>query len=254
MPEPEDQRLSAIGSAMQDGEIELDPRLERLVYGQLSPEDLAQLRADSAHDETLAAAIEMLEPASPALEDKLVDVALDSARPSPPTVERDASIISLRHWAPAAATLAAAAAIAFAWLPSSPPASLPPFTATVESSQPGWRGPTDNDARERTLSIVLRPETTVEDKALEARLFVIGVDGAAQRLDVAADVRRGVARWQVAVAEIAPIDAQHLTLIAVVARPGFVPDAETVARASSGSGWQSDRIEVALRSPKRHAP
>ena len=100
----DDELLRAVAETMKSSEIQLDPRLERLVHGQLTDDELRKLNDDAARDERLALAMNMLQPPSEAFEERVVDAAAHAAKPA-------GQVLRLRTWAPWAAALAASVAL-----------------------------------------------------------------------------------------------------------------------------------------------
>ena len=247
--EADERKLSAIGDAMREAEATVDPRLERLVQGKLSADELETLRKEAESDPELLASIEVFTPVSPDFQRKMVDVAMASVREPP------APVIPLRRAATVLIPLAAAAVAAFLFLRPAvnpPPApSLPVYRLDFSVERGSLRSDAASQPAhpETEVSLILRPQTAIEE-GLEAQLYVLPAGKPVSRSPVApTQIHRGAVLWTGRVADMAPGVSGDVRLIGVVGRPGRLPTPEFATKTTEGPGWRSASVRLSIISP-----
>ncbi|MBO6933428.1 MAG: twin-arginine translocation signal domain-containing protein [Deltaproteobacteria bacterium] len=233
----DEELMDALGETAR--ERELDPRWEKLAAGELTDDELAELRAD-AGDEADA-----LEAAFAPLDDDDQAGFLDAILGAPSEVGEPSSEVAeavpVRSEAPArssgaaartgsrrgfvvgAAAIALAAGIAlFVWLPQSTP-ELPEYAASVHGgaqTQRGAEGEAGGRFRaEDRVELRLRPSTETSIP-VHAAVFRTSGAGEPERLNLPIDVAAsGAVRLTALASELLPEPGEHtLTIVVAPAR------------------------------------
>ncbi len=237
----DDELMDALGETARDRD--LDPRWERLAAGELSDEELAELRADAGDEaDALEAAFAPLDDAdqadfvgailgdSNAAAPEVVAAAAESSTSeaavavAPPTRGRSsgtgARSGSRRGFIAGAAAVAVAAGVAlFVWLPESTPA-LPAYAASVHGGARTDRG-ADAEAGGRfragdRVELRLRPSTETSIP-VHAAVFRAAGTGEPERLSLPLEVASsGAVRLTALASELLPEPGEY-TLTVVVA-------------------------------------
>ena len=240
----DEELMDALGETARDRE--LDPRWEKLAAGELSDEELAELRADAGEE---AAALEAA--FAPLEEDDHADFVsailgadaqpapVASVDPRPKRVPESRGArgrrISRRGFLVGATAIGLAAAIALAvWVPQSTPA-LPEYAASVHGGARTQRGGDTPEGRFRAddrVELRLRPSTETAIP-VHAAVFRSRRDGASERVSLPIEVAAsGAVRMSARASELLPEPGDYM--VTVVVAPSRTPidtvDAEPATR------------------------
>ncbi|MCA9556726.1 MAG: hypothetical protein KC933_42275, partial [Myxococcales bacterium] len=157
-----------VAQRLREEDEALDPRLERLAMGALSPEALAELEADAARDPELARQVALFRPLSSELQDRLTE------QMSAPV----AKVIRPARWTRWGLPIVTLAAAALLLMTLRGPSALPSYAGRVEGGDVVLRGEPTPAAQGRRvmrgdslLTLELSPATQV-DGAVVARAYV----------------------------------------------------------------------------------
>lgn len=245
------------------GELELletlDPRLEKLVLGELSEEEKAALDQLAGEDEALARALAAYAPLGEELEATITDSILDGiagerAPAGPGLWEQVREWFSLKT--PVLVPALALCSVLALWMPNEGgEAALPVYGVTVSSYEKQARGAGDPVAAvpgysvNSRLVLVLRPATAVSGEIL-ARVYLRAPDGVS-RVEIAPRISEGGAiRVEGLVGEHFPAVAGEYELLVVVSRGDRWPSLRELKQTPAvreGDQWEVYRQRYVVR-------
>jgi hypothetical protein len=264
MPSKPGDILSQVGASLRAEEEEhtgaLDPRLERLALGQLTPAELVALERDAAADPELAAKVALFRPMEPPAHARVRGAALGAlgvpaAVSAPPKAASPAARPRRRGLVVAGLSAPVVAAAAALWLLVGARGELPVYESVVRTAEVQQRSATavapSVVQSGRDFEMVARPDRATS-APVAARAFV-GREGAFAPWRGAIDVSKdGAVRLTGAASAVfaAPGDFE----IAVAIGPdGSLPQGPGDVASLVESGRAPSRFRLVLQ-PVRYAP
>lgn len=245
-----DERLiESLAELAREENAPMDPRLERLVEGTLTDEELRELEADAARDPALSEALALFSPLSAEARARIADRVIEARAPAP---ERS-NVVPMRRKTPVmiAAVMALAAALLLAIFLPRQSENFPTYALELTGGERVLRSGQEAEqlviGPGTKLEAVLRPEHSVTG-GVDTRL-VIELGGRIRTVDVKPEVSGdGAVRWVVRGAELAH-EAGEGWLVFAVSAPGRMPPEEVLA----GQAREGSKPEGEVRVLSRRA-